>query len=122
MTLNLKYLIAGCAPVITALIWPLLRGISWPQLQYGLGWHLGTGLFREMFWGIVGYIAGLPLLLIGAIMTIVLSKLSGAQTAHPIINQAAGFQSAMRLFLLASVYAPLVAILGAGGRGPRQSP
>ena len=107
MTLNAKYLVAGCVPVATALVWPLLRRVTWPQLRYGLGWHLGTGLLPEMFWGIVGYIAGLPLLAIGAIITLVLSKWSGAQTAHPIINQAAGAASALRLFLLASVFAPL---------------
>ncbi len=107
VTINAAYLIAGCVPVATGLAWPLLRGVTCSQLRYGLGWHLGTGLFREMFWGIVGYIAGLPLLLAGAILTLILSKISGAQTAHPIINEASGLHSAVRLFLLASVFAPL---------------
>jgi membrane protease YdiL (CAAX protease family) len=57
--------------------------------------------------GIVGYIAGLPLLAAGAVVTLVLTRLSGAQTSHPIVNQAAGLQSALRLFVLASVFAPL---------------
>jgi membrane protease YdiL (CAAX protease family) len=107
LNLNATYLALGCVPVATGLLWPLLRGVSWPQLRYGLGWHLGTGLFREMCFGIVGYIAGLPLLAAGAVVTFVLTRLSGAQTSHPIVNQAAGLQSALRLFLLASVFAPL---------------
>jgi len=107
LTLNAAYLVAGCLPVATALAWPLLRGISWSELRYGLGWHAGTGVIREMLLGITGYIAGLPLLAAGVMVTVVLMRLSGAQTAHPIVNQAAGLQSALRLFLLACVFAPL---------------
>jgi membrane protease YdiL (CAAX protease family) len=107
LTLSAAYFLAGCVPVATALVWPLVRGISWAELRYGLGWNLGTGLVKEMLRGIIGYVAGLPLLTAGALLTLVLTRLTGAVATHPIVNQAAGLSSAIRLFLLASVYAPL---------------
>jgi membrane protease YdiL (CAAX protease family) len=102
------YLFAGILPVAFALVWPLFRGVPVPQWRYGLGWHLGTGLLREMFFGVVAYLAGLPLMAAGVVVTLVLSRVSGANTSHPITNEADGLQSALKLLLLAAVYAPLV--------------
>jgi membrane protease YdiL (CAAX protease family) len=101
------YLVMGVLPVAFALVWPLLRGVPAAEWRLGLGWHLGTGLIREMFCGITGYLAGLPILAAGAIVTVSLTKLTGANTTHPIVNQAEGLGSAMRLLLLAAVFAPL---------------
>jgi membrane protease YdiL (CAAX protease family) len=104
---NVTYLLALCVPVGVAAFWPLWRGVSVPDWRSGLGWHTGTGVFREMFWGITVYIAGLPLIALAALVTIVLAKWSGAQPTHPIVNQVAEPGSALRLYILASVYAPL---------------
>jgi membrane protease YdiL (CAAX protease family) len=105
--LNAAYLLAACVPVGLAVLWPLWRGVSVSDWRSGLGWHTGTGVFREMFWGITVYVTGLPLIALAALVTVVLSKWTGAQPTHPIVNQAAEPGSALRLYILASVFAPL---------------
>ena len=93
-----------------AFFWPRLRGVPWAELRYGLGWTAGRGLAREAGAGVLGYFAGLPLLAAGALVTLVLQRLSGADTAHPIVNEIVrgGRWRIAQLFLLAAVWAPVV--------------
>lgn len=98
---------AMCAPI--AALWPLVRGVSAPDWRAGLGWQLGRGLFREIGAGIVGYIACLPLLVIGIVITFFIVRKTGAQPSHPIINEISSDPwKTLRILLLASVYAPIV--------------
>jgi membrane protease YdiL (CAAX protease family) len=98
------------AIIPAAFFWPLLRRVRWAELRYGLGWTAGRGWPREIGAGILGYLAGLPLLAAGALVTLVLQKLSGADTTHPIVNEItrSGAWRIFRLFLLAAVWAPVV--------------
>lgn len=93
-----------------ASIWPLFRGVSWPRLRMGLGWHTGRGIFREAVAGILGYLSGMPLMALAIYCTIVLTKMSGAKPVHPIVFGAGGSRAAaiVGLYLLASVWAPIV--------------
>jgi membrane protease YdiL (CAAX protease family) len=50
-------------------LWPLLRGASWGDLTVDLGLNTGRGVFREIGIGVVGYIAAMPLIIIGVIIT-----------------------------------------------------
>ena len=50
------------------LIYLRLRGLTWNEIQTSLGLLRGRGFMREIFAGIVGYIAGLPLLVIANVM------------------------------------------------------
>lgn len=61
-------------------LWPLLRGVSGGGLRAGLGWHRGRGFFREAGAGVIGYLAGLPVLAAGAVITMVLQRWSGSDT------------------------------------------
>lgn len=51
-------------------LWPLLRGMRWNAYRRAIGWHSGKGVFKEIGCGVVGYLAGLPLLLLGLGITI----------------------------------------------------
>jgi membrane protease YdiL (CAAX protease family) len=91
-------------------LWPLLRGISRGELRAGLGWQPGRGAIREIAAGVAGYFAGLPVLAAGAVVTLVLQRFSGSDTSHPIVNEVVGGSAwrAVRLFMLAAVWAPVV--------------
>jgi membrane protease YdiL (CAAX protease family) len=92
-----------------AMLWPLWRGLSWQQLKGGLGWYRGRGIFREIGAGITGYIAGLPLVLIAMIVTIILTSRTESNVTHPIVlGQTHGVWPILELYLLASAFAPLV--------------
>ena len=107
-TLGATWFLVAIIPV--AFFWPLLRGVPWSELRYGLGWTSGRGVLREAGAGVLGYLAGLPLLAAGAVITLVLQKLSGADTTHPIVNEITrgGLWRVVQLFVLAAVWAPVV--------------
>ncbi|CAN5457684.1 hypothetical protein BH09PLA1_BH09PLA1_30330 [soil metagenome] len=92
-----------------ALAWPILRGASWRESMLGFGWHRGRGLFTEMGCGIGGYIAGLPLVALALLVTVLLSRFVGASPSHPITNELRGSRATLGLiYVLACVWAPLM--------------
>jgi len=115
------YRLIGASPSLAAnfwialalplpLIWPRLRGLSWPEIRAGFGWHAGRGVVREAACGVVGYIAGMPLLVIALLVSSILAKLSHTTPTHPIVGEAAGSTGLIHVLLLyglASVFAPL---------------
>jgi len=95
--------------VVAAAVWPLRRGVSWNDLRQGLGWHPGRGIFREMGCGIVGYIAGVPIVALGTIACLALMRWTGTISAHPFMfSNPQGLWPALQLYLLGSVWAPAV--------------
>ena len=96
--------------LLLAALWPLARGERLAGLRRGLGWHCGRGLFREIGAGVVAYLAGLPVVAIGFMITLGLIVLFGFKPSHPIQDEArqAGIVGAVLLFALAVVWAPLV--------------
>ena len=98
-----------------ALIWPIIRGESWQAMRTHLGWHRGQGVLFEMGVGAASYIAALPLIALGFVVTQLLIKiaeanhLAGASPTHPIVNFLSGPPSTLVLiYILASVCAPLL--------------
>jgi len=97
------------APVILALFWPRIRGIRGAAFRRGFGWTAPRGLLRELGSGIVGYLAGLPVFVVGVVIVMVLVKVTGASPTHPVQQAAGGGPwQVVLLFLLASVWAPIV--------------
>jgi membrane protease YdiL (CAAX protease family) len=90
-----------------ALLWPRVRGVPWRTLRAELGWTIGRGVPREIGAGLVGYLAGLPIVALGLGLTLLLNRLTGEDASHPIARDAAG-GSAFRVVLLLCVWAPLV--------------
>lgn len=106
--LNLSPLMYLAIPL--PLLWPLLRSVSLAQWREALGWHAGRGVLREIGLGIVGYLAGMPLLLAGIVVSAILSQFSGTQASHPIQFRIASgsLPQLLGLLVLAAVWAPLV--------------
>ena len=89
--------------------WPIIRGVGWADLRQGLGWTRGRGIVREMGAGIAGYLAAFPLLALAIALTTLLGKLTGERALHPIMFGAGtGLKTVLGLYLLASVWAPIV--------------
>jgi membrane protease YdiL (CAAX protease family) len=95
--------------ILFAALWPLLRGVSWEALRGGLGWYRGQGVLREAGCGIAGYVAGLPVIAIGALAAYVLASRTHTQMSHPIVfSDLRSASGILQIYLLASVFAPLV--------------
>jgi membrane protease YdiL (CAAX protease family) len=74
-----------------------------------LGWTRGRGFWREVGVGLIGYVAGLPVLVLGMVITFVLMKYTGKTASHPIVNQPVDrARDVLGLVLLAVVWAPLI--------------
>ncbi len=116
-------------PVEYVLVWVLLLVPFWPRLRgqprannkHALGWTRGEGIVKEVFAGVVGYLALLPLFLVGVLATILLGflfamveKALGREPpepmTHPIMEQLVGgdLKTLLLLLSLAAVWAPLV--------------
>ena len=73
-----------------------------------MGLHAGRGFFKEAACGAIGYVAGLPVLVVGTLITVAISKMTGADPTHPISRVIRPDPLVMALlFLLASVWAPI---------------
>jgi membrane protease YdiL (CAAX protease family) len=103
--------------LLLAPLWPLLRGMSKAELAERIGWNTGSGLFKEMGFGVLAYLAGLPLFLGGVALTLGLMTLveillgsdNAAPPTSPVVEMVAGGSplALVLLFLLATVWAPL---------------
>lgn len=88
--------------------WPRRWG-AWGELyRRAWGWHRGRGVGREVAAGVLGYVAGLPIVVVGVVITLGLVALSGADASHPLneMAQAPGYVVVL-LSLMAVVWAPL---------------
>lgn len=96
--------------------YPLLRGVPLSRLRQDLGLTRGKGVLREMGAGIVGYLAGLPLLLAGFGVVILIQwyvkRQGGAPLTpnNPIMDATSTGDAAtmVMIFALATIWAPLV--------------
>lgn len=86
------------------ILWPLFRGVSVREWRGALGLRGG---FREIGAGVVGYIAGLPVIALGLWMTATLVQVTGMEASHPIAEDAR-LDSAWLIIMGAVVWAPLV--------------
>lgn len=93
---------------LVPLLWPLLRGVPWSEWRGGLGLRAGDGALREIRAGVLGYIGGLPLIVVGFFLTTRLSNITGLQPDHPIRYEMGGKAPAWMLVLSTVVWAPLV--------------
>jgi len=90
--------------------WPVARQLQWRQTRLALGWHTGRGVAREMGAGIIGYLAGLPIVMLSFVIALVLTAIVHQKPTHPVVDEL-GQGSAWTLimtFILATVWAPVV--------------
>ena len=95
-----------------ALGWPAWRAQrSVADIRRTLGWHRGRGILIELACGVAGYVAGLPVLAVGLLLTLGLTKLAGAHPSHPIVREFGEGMSAghvLALLVTAAVLAPML--------------
>lgn len=114
VTLVLQWLL------LLALLWPLARRIPLGATLHRLGLHRGRGVLTEAAWGVVGWIASLPIFIAGAMVSAGLMFAynhffpapSGTSPVpeNPVIQMvtgALGSAAIVLLALLASLWAPL---------------
>lgn len=96
--------------IVPVLLWPTVRGRSAGDLKAALGWHRGSGLFAEAGCGLLGYLAAMPLLALGLLLTLVVTRFTEQTPHHPIVDwlSEAGTGDLVVVFVLAVVWAPLV--------------
>lgn len=95
--------------IVLALAWPAIRGSRWRDVRAALGWHRGEGVLREIGAGIVGYLAGLPLLALALVPVLILSRFAGSVPSHPIVEEISGNPLTIALILaLGCLWAPVV--------------
>lgn len=100
--------VAATVALLTGLLWPRLRGMRRVSWREALGLHRGTGFFREVGAGLVGWLAALPLLVVGIIAASWIAKLTGDLPSHPIVDVFAGDGWAkFGAVMLAVVWAPV---------------
>jgi membrane protease YdiL (CAAX protease family) len=100
--------LAGFA-VVVGTLWPHFRGANWKDWRAAIGWHRGQGFFREIGAGIIGYIAGLPLLAIAFVVVGKISQYAGKMPVHPLVYEINRSPYYMLLWtLMACVWAPVV--------------
>jgi hypothetical protein len=95
---------------VPAVLWPWLRRVGTEEVRRAYGWHRGAGVLREIGWGLVGYVAGAPFLILGILASLLLSTVVGQEAHHPLMDSVAeaGVPGMVAIFLLACVSAPLV--------------
>ena len=115
----------ACAMLLslTALAWPVWRGVPWAQMRREIGWTAGHRPLVEILLGGATYVAAIPLLIAGLIAILVLLTLermapgTGAEAlnptklpSHPIVDwmMHGGTWRRLQVVALASVVAPLV--------------
>ncbi|MEY4821964.1 MAG: hypothetical protein RLY72_1616, partial [Planctomycetota bacterium] len=78
--------------LLIALAYPARRGIGWAELRTLIGLHRGRGVGHEILQGALCYVSSVPLLAIGFVVFVVMSKILEAFTgpsagpSHPIVE------------------------------------
>jgi len=118
-------LLSGAAFLLSlsALAWPVCRGVPWRQVRQAIGLTGGRHPLLEVALGFGTYAMALPLLAVGLLLTLGLMALRQAlqggtgdgfgpsdMPAHPIIDFIArpGWWGRLQVVVLASIVAPLV--------------
>jgi len=95
-------------PLVVAL-WLMWRGRTWQQVRMAIGWHTGRGVLREAAAGIAGYCAGLVFVAVGALITLMLVRATGARPSSPVVEE---LQSSpwhiVGVFAAACIVAPIL--------------
>jgi len=96
-------------PLALVPLWPLARGVGVSEWRTSVGLVRGRGALREAGAGLVGYLAGLPIVAVGIGVSLLLARWTGQDMTHPVFEDVRAGGSAWALaFLAACVWAPFV--------------
>jgi membrane protease YdiL (CAAX protease family) len=109
---------------LVVLWWPMCRGVTWNEVRRDVGWSGSRQPWAEPFRGVISYLAGLPLMFLGVLLTTALVQLTASPAGidavdplapldtptHPILGWLADASWLVRLqiLFLACVVAPVV--------------
>lgn len=106
--------------LLLTVFWGLIRGAQSRDWRLAIGWHTGEGVLKEIGCGFLGYLASLPVYIVGVVITAILlivqqrlspnSSGDAQPMVNPIFEMIAGgdFFIIMLLFVLATTWAPIV--------------
>jgi membrane protease YdiL (CAAX protease family) len=122
-----RWLLTGLASLLSlsALFWPVLRGIPWPEVRWEIGLRFGKQPPLEPVIGIATYAMALPMVALGLLVTVVILVIEGALQglgnsadnfnpvhlpSHPVVEYVIGndWWARFQVLILASVIAPIV--------------
>jgi membrane protease YdiL (CAAX protease family) len=118
-----RMLAAGVVGLLTlgTLAWPLLRGVQWRRVRQDIGWWTPGPRALEMIWGIGGYLAAMPLTVVGVLMSAGLLRLyyrlAGEdpfgippQSTHPVkeMLERGNAWDILQILFVAAVCAPII--------------
>jgi membrane protease YdiL (CAAX protease family) len=90
-------------------IWTTLRGTTIEERRQAFGWTRGRGFLREIGAGVGGYLAGLVLIAIGCLITLLLVRITGAHASSPIVQELSGGPWRLAgLYAMACIFAPFM--------------
>jgi len=81
----LRYAV-GFVALGCGLVWPIWRGMGACEWHFALGLHRGKGWLREMHAGLLGWLAAVPILVLGMIAASWIADLTDVQPTHPIVD------------------------------------
>lgn len=111
------FVLVGQWFVALAVFTPMLFGVGFSQWRQLAGWKAPRGILRELAAGLFGYLAGLPLVVVALLASLLLDGLYRTATnqgprdqSNPIMELAsrADMVTLVLLFTLATIWAPLV--------------
>lgn len=95
---------------LSALAWPRIRGVSFSTICDDVGLRWGPSWWRPPIAGLATYSIGLPLVIVGIVLSAVLTSLlgPGAPASHPIQDElaSADMEGVLALLVLAAVVVP----------------
>lgn len=93
-----------------AILWPMVRGVRWREVRAAVGLTRGQGVLTEMTCGVAGHLAGIPILLLGLMLSVLIIQVLHTDASHPMTRDIDPSRpaSALMFLLLAAVWAPLV--------------
>lgn len=96
---------------LAAAWWPRVWGMDRQAWKTALGWHTGKGFFREIGAGFVGYLGGLPIVLVGLVTTLILILITDVTPSHPAVERmgssGGSWWEPVQLMVLACLWAPV---------------
>src|SRR5687768_9588168 len=107
VNLQWNWLALSILPIVW--IWTTLRGTSAEERWQAFGWTRGRGILREVGAGLGGYLAGVVVIAIGCVITLILISITGTKASSPLVQELGGGPwRLVGLYAMACIFAPFI--------------